>query len=86
LHRRSSLGLRKRRYVDLVPDPRDGRAKLVRLTQRGWKVHAMLVSISREFETECARGLGKEKWGQLHALREEFAAWARRYSKDRNRP
>lgn len=71
--------LRKRRYVELVPDPHDGRAKLVTLTDRGWKVHGMLVKISRAFERECARDLGEDKWRQLRGLLEEFAAWARAY-------
>jgi DNA-binding MarR family transcriptional regulator len=69
--------LRARGYVELVPDPSDGRAKLVRLTARGWKVHATLVAISGIFEKQCAQGLGEEKWRQLRALLAEFAAWAR---------
>ena len=71
--------LRKRGYVELMPDPADGRAKLVTLTDRGWKVHGMLVKISRAFERECARDLGEERWRQLRGLLEEFATWARAY-------
>ena len=73
--------LRKRGYIELVSDESDGRAKLVRLTARGWKVHGTLVRSSREFETECARSLGVEKWRRLRALLEELAAWSRTYSR-----
>ena len=69
--------LRARGYVELVPDPSDGRAKLVRLTPRGWKVHATLVASSGVFERKCAQALGEQKWRQLRSLLEEFAAWAR---------
>lgn len=73
--------LRKRGYIELVSDQSDGRAKLARLTARGWKVHGTLVRSSREFEMECARSLGEEKWRRLRALLEELAAWSRTYSK-----
>jgi len=73
--------LRERRYVELVPDPRYGRAKLVRLAARGWKVHGTLVRVRREFEKECARSLGGDEWRQLRALLEEFVAWSKSYSK-----
>ncbi len=68
--------LRRRGYVELRPDPGDRRAKLVTLTERGWQVHAALVRHSRDFERECARALGREKWHRLRALLEEFAAWS----------
>jgi DNA-binding MarR family transcriptional regulator len=74
--------LRARGYVELVPDPHDGRAKLVRLTARGWKVHATLVAISGVFERKCAEGLGEHKWQQLRSLLEEFAAWAKASAPD----
>jgi DNA-binding MarR family transcriptional regulator len=73
--------LRERRYVDLVPDASDGRAKVVRLTERGWKLHGIMVKNSRAFERECARGLGEDKWRQFRAVLEEFAAWSRTYSR-----
>jgi DNA-binding MarR family transcriptional regulator len=72
--------LRKRGYLEFAPDPSDGRAKLARLTARGWTVHNALVRSSREFERICARGLGEAKWRELRSLLEEFAAWSRDYS------
>ena len=65
-------------YVEFAPDPTDGRAKRVRLTARGWKVHDALVRFSAAFEKRCARDLGERKWRQLRELLEEFAAWSRR--------
>jgi len=46
-------------YVELVADPNDGRAKLVKLTARGWKVHDALMRISGSFERKCAPGRGE---------------------------
>jgi DNA-binding MarR family transcriptional regulator len=73
--------LRQRQYVELVPDPSDGRAKVVRLTGRGLKLYRTMVRNSRAFEKECARGLGEEKWSQFRALLEEFAVWSRARSR-----
>jgi DNA-binding MarR family transcriptional regulator len=42
--------LRSCGYVELVADPTDGRAKLARLTARGWKVHRALGRISEAFQ------------------------------------
>jgi len=69
--------MRERHYLELVPDPTDGRAKLARLTARGWKVHDTLVRSSREFEKDCARRMGRAKWRELRSLLEEFAAFSR---------
>jgi DNA-binding MarR family transcriptional regulator len=66
--------LRKSGYVELVADPTDGRAKLVRLTARGWKVHRALVHSSEAFERKCARSLGEQRWRQFRELLQEFAA------------
>jgi len=59
-----------------VPDPADGRAKLVKLTARGWKVHDQLVKSSAAFEKKCARSLGEQRWRVLRELLREFAAWS----------
>ena len=68
--------LRKWGHVELVPDPADGRAKLVKLTARGWRVHDRLVKSSAAFERKCARSLGEDKWCRLRELLREFAAWS----------
>lgn len=66
--------LRGRRYVELARDPTDGRAKVVKLTNRGWKLHDIMVQNSRAFEKECARSLGEHKWRRFRGLLEEVAA------------
>ncbi len=71
--------LRKRGYVELVADPTDGRAKLVKLTSRGLKVHDALVRFSSEFERDCARGLGEEKWRDFRGVLREVAARSRKH-------
>jgi DNA-binding MarR family transcriptional regulator len=68
--------LRKWGHIELIPDPADGRAKLVKLTARGWKVHEQLVKSSAAFERKCARSLGEERWRVLRKLLREFAAWS----------
>lgn len=60
--------LRKRGYVELSPDPNDGRAKLVRLTDRGASVVEALIRISRRYERGCARAIGEDKWLQFRRL------------------
>ena len=71
--------LRKCGYAELVADPTDGRAKLVRLTARGWKVHRALVRSSAAFERKCARSLGEQKWRQFRELQQGVAAWSQHH-------
>jgi DNA-binding MarR family transcriptional regulator len=72
--------LRKRGYVELVADPTDGRAKLVKLTARGWKVHDALVRLSSAFEKECARSLGEDRWAEFRERLQALAAWSQRHT------
>lgn len=44
--------LHDRGYVEMIPDPTDGRAKLIHLTSQGQKVQQMAVQISRQVEAE----------------------------------
>lgn len=53
-------------YVRFEPDPSDGRAKLVKLTERGQGAVETLTSSSRKAEEELTLGLGA---GQAAALR-----------------
>lgn len=69
--------LRRRGYVEMVPDPSDGRAKLVRLTAQGLRLYEMLVSLSREFEKQCARVLGVKRWRMFRLALVELAEWSR---------
>ena len=57
-------------YLGVVPDPSDGRARLVRLTARGRRVWDALVALSAETEAELAATLGPERHAEFRALLE----------------
>ncbi len=61
-------------YVAIAPDPQDGRAKLVRLTERGETVWRTLVDLSGEAETEAAERLGADRVEALKAALVDLAA------------
>jgi len=57
--------LEQRGYLERVADPTDGRARLVRFTDRGWQqVHAAL-EILGDIEDEWAELLGRRRFAQL---------------------
>ena len=55
-------------YVRREPDPLDGRAKCVRMTERGWQVMDAAFAIVDELEAEWAARLGEERFQQLREL------------------
>jgi DNA-binding MarR family transcriptional regulator len=55
-------------YVERVPDPTDGRARLVRLTEQGRAVYALAVRLVTDLEASWAVALGERKMGQLKRL------------------
>jgi DNA-binding MarR family transcriptional regulator len=57
-----------------VPDPRDGRAKLVRATVRGREVYAIARELMSEVEARLAERLGEAKLRRLRALLAELDA------------
>jgi DNA-binding MarR family transcriptional regulator len=57
--------LEKSGYVRRVPDPADGRARLVRFTERGQKVIAVAQRVEGEVQAEWAAHLGKRGTEQL---------------------
>ena len=61
-------GLERLGYVERVPDPADGRAKLVRLTERGARAQAEARKIVAEIEQEWSRALGQRDFATLRAL------------------
>jgi DNA-binding MarR family transcriptional regulator len=52
--------------VERVPDPADGRAKLVRFTKQGRKGLLDGLSVLRELEEELAGAIGTTRMRQLH--------------------
>ena len=55
-------------YVERVPDPTDGRAKIIRLTERGWAGRRVADEIIATLEEECVQKLGEERMRQFKAL------------------
>lgn len=64
-------------YVERVPDPTDGRAKLVRLTERGVNAQRAAREIVSQIESDWSRVLGRRDFAALRALLERLhdAVW-----------
>jgi DNA-binding MarR family transcriptional regulator len=60
-------------YVERVPDPTDGRAKIIRLTERGWEGRQVADEIIASIEHECVQKLGEERMRQFEALMKEVS-------------
>jgi DNA-binding MarR family transcriptional regulator len=67
-------------YVERVPDPRDGRARLIRLARRGHEAAAVAAPVEAAVEAEWTAHLGAESMAALRAalvrLREITDPWA----------
>jgi DNA-binding MarR family transcriptional regulator len=61
-------------YVERVPDPTDGRAKIIRLTERGWEVRRAGDEIIASIEHECVQKLGEEKMRQFNELMKDVSS------------
>jgi DNA-binding MarR family transcriptional regulator len=55
-------------YVERVPDPDDGRAKLIRLTERGARAQEAAREIVAQIEHDWSRLLGKGDFATLREL------------------
>jgi DNA-binding MarR family transcriptional regulator len=65
--------LEGRGYVRRVPDPQDGRAKVVRLTARGRRCAAESRRAAQSVETQTRRLLGDRRYETLRDALEELA-------------
>ncbi len=63
--------LEQRGYLERVPDPSDGRAKIIRLTERGRDAQALGRELIDEIEQEWAERFGADR---VAALREALKA------------
>jgi len=65
--------LEERGYVERVPDPRDGRAVLIRRTERGWALNRTARRLVQEIQDEWAAALGEEEMEHLLRLLQRLA-------------
>jgi DNA-binding MarR family transcriptional regulator len=61
-------------YVERVPDPTDGRAKIIRLTERGWALRRVGDEIVASIEHECVQQLGEDRMRQFEALMKDVSS------------
>ncbi len=66
--------MEKRGYLERIPDPTDKRAKIIRLTERGWDAHEAAPRIGVELEEQWAQRLGPENMQQLRRLLKDLIA------------
>ncbi|NPV75376.1 MAG: winged helix DNA-binding protein [Anaerolineae bacterium] len=61
-------------YIERLPDPNDGRAKIVRLTERGRELEKAAREILSQVEQEWAEQLGDERLTQLKQTLKDLIA------------
>jgi DNA-binding MarR family transcriptional regulator len=66
--------LEKRGYAERVPDPNDGRAKIIRLTERGREAQAVGLGLIDEVEQEWVERFGAERVAALREALEVITA------------
>ncbi len=55
----------QRGYAERIPDPADGRARLIKMTSRGRKVAQLVRGIVRDAEKDLAKLIGADKAEEL---------------------
>ena len=66
--------LERRGYLERVPDPEDGRAKIIRLTEPGRKAQAAGRGLINDLERDWAERYGEEQIAALRAALEAVTA------------
>jgi len=62
--------MEQRGYVERIPDPTDGRATLIRRTERGWQVNRVAREVVEQLHQQWTRAIGEEAFTELlHHLR-----------------
>lgn len=69
--------LEERGYVERRPDPKDGRAKIVHLTEKGRESVRVAQEIIGRVEAQWAERLGEDRMEQLRRLLEDLNAVAK---------
>ena len=68
--------LEKRGYLERTPDPTDGRARIVRLTERGWNLTQVISDMSFASEHEWAQVIGESRFDEFRSALLELVAYA----------
>jgi DNA-binding MarR family transcriptional regulator len=68
--------LEKKGYLERTLDPTDGRARIVRLTERGWDLTQVLSDMSFATESEWARAIGEARFDEFRNTLCELVAYA----------
>ena len=67
--------LEKRGYLERTLDPTDGRARIVRLTERGWNLQQVLSDMSFATEREWAQVIGEARYSEFRSTLCELVAY-----------
>jgi DNA-binding MarR family transcriptional regulator len=59
--------LEQRGYLERVPDPVDGRARVIRLTSKGWRLQHAIYAEAGAAESQIAHILGPRRFAQLRS-------------------
>jgi DNA-binding MarR family transcriptional regulator len=59
-------------YITLEPDPTDGRAKRIVVTDRGWKLATTASRLSRDVGRRWAAQVGEERYAAFEAVLREI--------------
>lgn len=70
--------LEKRGYLGRTLDPTDGRARIIRLTERGWNLTQVISDMSFANESEWAQAIGETRYGEFRSALCELVAYASR--------
>ncbi len=65
--------LERNGYLVLEPDSSDGRARIVRLTDRGWRLQRVAVREHAAIEGEWAEAIGARRYRQVRSGLEKLA-------------
>ena len=68
--------LEKGGYLERIPDPTDGRARIVRFTERGWSLTQVMREMSFATEQEWMRALGEARFAEFRDTLGELVAYA----------
>jgi DNA-binding MarR family transcriptional regulator len=52
-------------YLERVPDPKDGRAQIVRRTERGWALNRTARDLVQHIQKEWAQQIGEERMAMM---------------------